>query len=202
MVGRLSFIVFLVSGICALLCIPAVLIAERNNFPDDPFHIIAMIATPTCFVSGLWFLVRARKQKKSLWWALAGAGVILAGAWLCFVLFVFWLIFAAPIIEDHWNRIRFDSKVWKDPDLAPSVDHPRLRMVDDLLDNHNNLQGMTRQEIDDLLGPPSEPWFPTPGIDCIYRLGPQRYGFLRIDSEWLCISFSNGKVNEVRILTD
>jgi hypothetical protein len=201
MVGRLSFIVFLVSGICALLCIPAVLIAERNNFPDDPFHVVAMVSTPICLVSGLWFLVRSRKQKKGLPRALAEAGVILAGGWICFVGFVFGWLFLTPIVEDHWNRIPFDSKVWKDPHLAPKVDYPRLRMVDDLLDRHQNLNGMTKQEIDDLLGPPSDPWFPTPGIEYIYHLGLQRYG-LPIDSEWLCISFSDGKVDEVRIITD
>ncbi|MHC4621684.1 MAG: hypothetical protein ACYTEQ_28410 [Planctomycetota bacterium] len=202
MVGRLSFIVFLVSGICALLCIPAVLIAERNNLSDGPFHVVAMVSTPICLVSGLWFLVRSRKQKKGLPQALAGAGVILAAGWLCFVAFVFAQLFLAPIVEDHRNRIPFDSKVWKHPQLAPSVDYPRLRMVDDLLDRHENLKGMTKQEIDDLLGPASDLWFPTAAIEYIYHLGPQRYGFLRIDSEWLCISFSDGKVDEVRIITD
>lgn len=128
--------------------------------------------------------------------------MILSGGWICFVVFIFGLICLAPIIEDHWNRIPFDSKAWKNPNLAPSVDYPRVRMVDDLLARHDDLKGMTEQEIDDLLGPGSDAWFPTPGIDYIYHLGPQRYGVLRMDSEWLCISFSNDKVDKVWIITD
>jgi hypothetical protein len=202
MTDRENFVVFLVSGICALLCIPAVLIAEQTGFPDDPFNIIATISTPVCFLCGLSFLIRSRKQPRGHRRALAKVGVILSGGWICFLVFVVGLLCVTPIIEDHWNRMPFDSKVWKNPDLASSVDYPRLRMVDDLLDSHDDLTGMTKQQIYDLLGPEFRGEISPAETDSIYHLGPQRHGFLRIDSEWLRISFSDGKVGKVRITTD
>lgn len=72
-------------------------------------------------------------------------------------------------------------------------------MVDDLLRRYK-LVGMTRTEIEQLLGkPPSTQYFPS--YDYVYWLGPER-GFISIDSEWLCVKFKNDKVIEARICRD
>jgi hypothetical protein len=98
------------------------------------------------------------------------------------------------------NQLPFDQAVWiANPD-STELDPIRLRMVDDLLAKHNFL-GMTRKQIDDLLGPRA----PTDKFrdwDLAYWIGPER-GSIRIDSEWLVFRFDkDDKVKEFRHLRD
>jgi hypothetical protein len=109
-------------------------------------------------------------------------------------------IFFAPSVEDYSKRIYFDSRVWKNTELAPTTNYPRLRMVNDLLKKYE-LKGMSRPEIETLLGLPDKtPYFSS--WDMVYHLGPER-GFMSIDSEWLVIRVNDqGTVYEHRIVTD
>ena len=80
---------------------------------------------------------------------------------------------------------------------------PRLCMVDDLLSS-GRLDGLTRKQVVDLLGPPADQNFPAGAQSCDihYYLGPER-GFIRIDSEWLFITFGDdGKVNRYWLYRD
>jgi len=59
---------------------------------------------------------------------------------------------------------------------------------------------MSRTDIDQLLGrPPKTEYFSD--YDYVYWLGPER-GFIRIDSEWLCIKFKHDVVTDVQVRTD
>jgi len=128
------------------------------------------------------------------------------GLILLFVLGVATLILgsriSSAIYMSEWrkNQLPFNPEVWiANPD-STELDPIRLRMVDDLLAKHNFL-GMTRKQIDDLLGPRT----PTDKFrdwDLVYWLGPER-GSIRIDSEWLVFRFDkDDKVKEFQHLRD
>lgn len=101
-------------------------------------------------------------------------------------------------LEEIFSRRRFDSAIWKRAEYAANED-VRIKMVDDLLKRHR-LEGMTRQQIDELLGRP-QPTTYFRDYEYVYYLGPER-GFLPIDSEWLCLKFRNNIVTEARDLHD
>ena len=120
---------------------------------------------------------------------------------LCVVICLLFLIgiFLYMLNQKESGHSAFDSFIWKNEKLAQSPDYPRIRMVDDLLARYP-LVGMFKGQIDELLGvPPQTEYFKN--YDYVYWLGPER-GFMGIDSEWLCIKFEVGKVQEFRILTD
>ena len=101
-------------------------------------------------------------------------------------------------MADWLHRRAFDAEAWRSQE---SVEYdemwpPRLCMVDDLMAS-GRLDGLTRNQVLKLLGPPEDKGFPgqAADYDIHYYLGPER-GFLRIDSEWLFISLGDdGKVN-------
>ena len=116
------------------------------------------------------------------------------GVWL-FVLAVA-VIAVGAIAYRRLTRPRFDSNTWKS---VPAGDPGKLAMVDDLLARHK-LVGMTRTEIDTMLGtPPKASYFRD--YDYVYWLGPER-GFMSIDSEWLCIAFDGDVVVDARLTRD
>ena len=79
---------FLVGGICAALCAPAILVAERFAWSQRPFHVTQMLAVMLGFPASLAFLWRTRRSPLSAerWLALAAA--VLSGLWLCFIICV------------------------------------------------------------------------------------------------------------------
>ncbi len=88
---------------------------------------------------------------------------------------------------------KFDSELWRKQD---TIEHnafwpPRLCMVDDLISSHA-LDGLAEHEVIQLLGSPHDKGFPFGSAQCDmhYYLGPER-GFVRIDSEWLFITFGH-----------
>lgn len=104
-------------------------------------------------------------------------GFFFLGTITPYVLLIGYLFFA-PVVEDHLNRLPFDSNIWK----KGNENEIRIRMVDDLL-YHHKLDGMTRSEVVSLIGEPDvTDYFKE--YDMVYRLGMER-GFISIDSEWL-----------------
>jgi len=104
----------------------------------------------------------------------------------------------AALLLGYWwfSDSRFDSAAWKS---VSGNDASKLTMVDDLLAQYQ-LVGMERAEIDELLGvAPDTPYFAD--FDYVYWLGPER-GFISIDSEWLCIDFTNDVVVDARLMRD
>jgi hypothetical protein len=95
-----------------------------------------------------------------------------------------------PLINDAYYHQKFDSKVWKDNAKAFDFDvnlyTPRQKMIDDLVDNV--LPGLTRDEINDLLGDPDSGLLSVENeSNIVYVLGPERG--LGVDSQCLLISF-------------
>lgn len=115
---------------------------------------------------------------------------------LAYVLLVSFLLFA-PKLKSYVNQTVFESAQWKLH--LTGQDLIKQKMVSDLLSKHQ-LIGMTKAEIDELLGvPPQTNYFKD--YDYVYWLGPERSA-VGIDSEWLGIKFSNGTVIKAEILRD
>jgi hypothetical protein len=81
---------FLISGGWALLCMPAILIAEQGGWSQAPFHVTQFLATVVCFVSSVTFLVRywGSESASGFERSLAVVAAILAGLWLAFCCYV------------------------------------------------------------------------------------------------------------------
>ncbi len=179
--------IFVVTGVYALACVPAILVAEKLRLPEWPLHTSQLLAVIVCFLAGALFLVTKRSPARGALGWLAIVACVLCGLWLAFIAFVlFW-----PAIADITHRQAFDAKTWREEE---STKHdvlwpPRLCMIDDLMASRR-LIGMTLDQVIDLLGPPADKSFPYGAVDCDihYYLGPER-GFLRVDSEWLFLKF-------------
>jgi len=135
---------------------------------------------------------RTKTNKLSLkigLWA-TGVGVFL------YILIVSFLFFS-PKLKSYKSQTAFESTKWKlhlsDGDFAKQT------MVDDLLSRYQ-LVGMTRANIEELLGTPqSTNYFKD--YDYVYWLGPERSVFA-IDSEWLGIKFNDDMVVKAEIIID
>jgi hypothetical protein len=102
----------------------------------------------------------------------------------------------------RWNisqPLAFDRAVWLTGDNNTSMNPPRLRMADDLVEKQVAL-GKTRAEIESLLGPPTQTNY-FRNYDMVYWLGPERSGY-GVDSEWLVVRISEGRANEAKIVHD
>jgi hypothetical protein len=101
------------------------------------------------------------------------------------------------VLSHQKTGVRFDSATWKG---AEGIRDPvRLMMVDDLLSRYK-IVGMSRNEIDQLLGVPT-PTMYFKDYDYVYWLGPER-SYISVDSEWLGIRFENNIAVEARLLKD
>lgn len=97
-------------------------------------------------------------------------------------------------------RIDFDAAQWRANPESDEKDPPRLRMIDSLLQK-KILDGLTREQVLNLLGPKTET-DKYRHYDLVYWLGPER-GYIRIDSEWLVINFDgNNKVKDYKVTGD
>jgi hypothetical protein len=105
-----------------------------------------------------------------------------AGLYFLFVLFVV----ASPSIDNYFSRTHFDSDKWKNWTMTEDEMTLRWDMVDDLQDDYE-LDGMTEEEIIELLGEPGSKSI----IEWTYDLGMARRG---IDTGTLSLTFEEGKV--------
>jgi hypothetical protein len=107
-----------------------------------------------------------------------------------------------PSIADRTHRLAFDAQAWRTRSADAGQDWPTgLRMVDSLLERRL-LDGLTRAQVVELLGPVDDTskwreW------DLVYHLGPERKALIRIDSEWLVIRLdARGAVTGYRLVAD
>ena len=130
------------------------------------------------------------------------AAAVLLVLFLLYALAFAYFFFFTPTAEDYAHRVAFDSAGWQRHALDDDPEWPtRLRMVDDLVADRR-LDGLTRSEVESLLGSADQTakW---KDWELVYYLGPERNGIFRIDSEWLVIRFDlAGRVSEYRIVSD
>ncbi|WP_193224398.1 outer membrane protein assembly factor BamE [Bacillus sp. B1-b2] len=80
----------------------------------------------------------------------------------------------------------FTSSKWSE---KPSK---RVEIIDDLLLNYD-FKGMTKNEVINILGTPSETEYFKKDNNIVYHLGYER-GLISIDSEWLVINFDGNEI--------
>lgn len=94
----------------------------------------------------------------------------------------------------------FDKAIWIDENKIYDTPHPRVAMVQTLIDDHLS-KGMSRAAVEDIIGAPTDtPYFAD--HDMVYWLGnePNAYS---IDSQWLVLDLDDdGLVAEIQLLTD
>lgn len=94
----------------------------------------------------------------------------------------------------------FDKAKWLDTESYEKEPYIRLEMVKDLINNRLS-QGLSRSEVTDLLGPPTQTE-KFAQYDLVYWLGIEK-GFIRIDSTWLVIKMDDAAgLVESRTLND
>ena len=57
------FLVTIISGLFALLCMPTILIAEAFGYPDDYYHFPQFVACIICTIAGIKYLRLWHKSK-------------------------------------------------------------------------------------------------------------------------------------------
>lgn len=137
-----------------------------------------------------WLIIKGFRSKQIL-----QSVSFLGGVCIPYIAIIL-LLFGRPALEPIF-RVDFNSTKWKQAEQKD--ESIRIRMVDDLLSQHN-LTGKSRSEIDSLLGTPEKTNY-FQDYDYVYWLGPQR-GLIPIDSEWLVIKFKNNIVVDARIVMD
>jgi hypothetical protein len=109
------------------------------------------------------------------------------------VILIAWMMLG-PSVADLVHRRQFDAELWRKQAISEpdTMWPPRLCMVDHLISS-GLLDGLSHDEVLELLGPPSQGIY-LGDATYDYYLGPER-GFIRLDSEWLLIAF--GEDNKV-----
>lgn len=98
-------------------------------------------------------------------------------------------------VRYHVSQSAFDPIAWKQSDPMTRTQSSgyrtaRSHMIKDLLRRHR-FNGWTRQQVIELLGPPTGHWSGFEQWDTIYVLGLERGGVLSIDDEALGFKFDS-----------
>jgi hypothetical protein len=120
-----------------------------------------------------------------------GSRLALVAGTLVGIAFVFWLVFSCPL--------PFVASLWHSS-LDGTTFNTRYRVADGL-ELTGRLNGKSRAEVLDLLGPPP----PTDKFEdhgLVYVLGPER-SWISLDYEWLLVDFdSAGRTAKVTVVSD
>ena len=88
-ITKSSKLLFLTTGGYALLCMPAILLAEHYGWPQTPFHLTQIVATLLCFPASVLFLWLTKGTRFSWHRSLGIVAAILSGLWVVFFCYVF-----------------------------------------------------------------------------------------------------------------
>jgi hypothetical protein len=88
---------FVVAGLGALFCAPAILISETFGRSDTPWHVAQLVLVSAALVASASYLYRTRRQPSQLR-RLAWFVAILSSAWVAFLVVV--VVFYATTMKD------------------------------------------------------------------------------------------------------
>ena len=190
-----------ISGVCMCIQFMSMSIVPYATFDQQPDWLKALkkiIGWFPWFAFAIVLILRIAK------WKSVRVFSYLLGTAIPLVLLVGWLILEVPV-SNYLHRQSFNAELWR---TQESTDHdtmwpPRLCMVDDLMAS-GQLKSLTKAQVIQLLGSPHPKNFPggAQSCDIHYYLGPER-GFIRIDSEWLFLTFGeDGRVARYWIYRD
>ena len=80
--------IFIMSGLIALACIPAILYLESQGKVQKPFHLIQLLSCMICFPTSGWFLWKSREEGFSKVKILATMACLSSGAWFSYFVYV------------------------------------------------------------------------------------------------------------------
>ncbi len=174
---------------------------ERVTYPKNPLLSSIYVRTFAWAPWVILFVVLIARIKKG---SQVKVGFYFLGTVLPNFLLVGFILLGSPI-ENYMNQEKFDENLWRmsEKDFKDFMWPPKLKMVDSLIES-KILEGLSREEVIQLLGPPMSDQHPrnSDQNEIYYYLGPER-GFIRIDSEWLSISFDEkGKVKKYWLWRD
>lgn len=138
---------------------------------------------------------RVREAKITLRRFLVVAAVAIV-AFLTFIAIALLYFYPRTFSCPQCETMRFEAEAWRTP--PETNPFARIRMVDDLLASYL-LVGNRQESVAELLGPASSGGYP--GCDYLTWLGPERSAFA-LDSNYLCVWFTNGQVAGVSIIED
>jgi hypothetical protein len=79
---------FIASGLYALSCAPAILVAERMHWPQSALHLSQFVAALLCWPASLMVIWRSRASPGRGRTALAAVAASLCSLWMAFVVYV------------------------------------------------------------------------------------------------------------------
>lgn len=166
-----------------------------------PTFLLTLVVLPLSFIWGVGAFLVASIRKRPL--GNISGTMLRVGAIGLASLFV--VVTVGSIIPKPLPKLlEFDQAVWLDPKSAEHVSGditPRQKMLGSAVEK---LPGKKRKELEALLGPSLDTqYFASTGRDLIYIVGPERDGFLNIDSEWLIIWLDpNGQYQRHAVVVD
>ncbi len=191
--GRLGYLAL--GLVICVACVTIETMAARNE------HWFAKPVFPALLGNSFWLALLGVLAARLYFGRVVRPIPFAVGLFVPPLLLVGWLLYG-PTVADHWHRTEFDAATWR-AEPPPDEFHwpPRLRMVDDLIES-GRLDGLTRGQVEELLGPSGDLNVDREGWDLLYYFGPER-GLFRIDSETLVIGFgADGTVERYWIYRD
>ncbi|MFB6356394.1 MAG: hypothetical protein ABEJ65_07755 [bacterium] len=112
------------------------------------------------------------------------------------------LVLGSILLMIFWNQFStgsepFNSETWKQAEKNNS--NVRQKMLGDLRNQHQ-LTGKSREEIAELLGPPTNTGH-FKNYEMVYWLGPEQHPY-GVDSQWLLLDLEDNVVQKVSVKTD
>ncbi len=169
------------------------------------FGLIILVISLIAFLTGTVSIVSIgikliRKKKVSLF----ERDAALSAIYITLFCFLVMPIIAPYHLPEGSYDMKFDQQVWMQEEsstFSQSGHTLRQKMIGDVI--KNIILNKSRQEILDILGPPTDTdkWQSMKDDHLIYVLGPDR-GFMPIDYEWLFVRFKGEKFESASIGTD
>ena len=126
-------------------------------------------------------------------------GWIMGGVFLLLSIYIGIAIYMISIGTIEFEPMKFEMLTWKNSEPEMSWESTRLKMADDLIENHLKV-GLTKTEVIQLIGEPDETNYFN-NYDMVYYLGRER-NIVGIDSEWLVIKLKEDKVELFSLVND
>lgn len=127
------------------------------------------------------------------------AGIALGGITLFVLIWFGTVVYSFSGHSIEFEATEFSSLEWKSSEPEMTWDSLRLKMADDLVENHIK-KGQSKAAVILLLGKPDKTEY-FKDYDMVYYLGRERNP-IGIDSEWLVIKLNSDKVESFHIVRD
>jgi hypothetical protein len=127
------------------------------------------------------------------------AGIALGGITLLVLIWFGTVVYSFSGHSIEFEATEFSSLEWKSSEPEMTWDSLRLKMADDLVENHIK-KGQSKAAVILLLGKPDKTEY-FKDYDMVYYLGRERNP-IGIDSEWLVIKLNSDKVESFHIVRD